>query len=73
MEASKKKRCGLDEALEDIQARRVYNAKDVDDLFEQILGNASHKCCLEEALEEARTGKVSTYNSVDEYFEQIGS
>lgn len=33
-----KKICGLDEALEDIKAGRVYKAKDVDDLFKHILG-----------------------------------
>lgn len=29
---------GLDKALEDVKAGRVYKAKDVDDLFKQILG-----------------------------------
>lgn len=29
---------GLDKALEDVEAGRVYKAKDVDDLFKQILG-----------------------------------
>lgn len=35
---SKTKKSGLDEALEDVKAGRVYKAKDVDDLFKQILG-----------------------------------
>jgi len=35
---SRTKKCGLDEALEDVKAGRVYHAKDVDDLFKQILG-----------------------------------
>lgn len=34
---SKTKKCGLDKALEDVEAGRVYKAKDVDDLFRQIL------------------------------------
>lgn len=29
---------GLDKALEDVKSGRVYKAKDVDDLFKQILG-----------------------------------
>ena len=29
---------GLDKALEDVEAGRIYKAKDVDDLFKQILG-----------------------------------
>lgn len=29
-------KCGLDEALEDVAAGRVYKAKDVDELFKQI-------------------------------------
>lgn len=32
------KKCGLDEALEDVKAGRVYKAKNVDDLFEQLMG-----------------------------------
>lgn len=36
--ARTKKLCELDEALEDIKAGRVYAAKDVDDMFKQILG-----------------------------------
>ena len=32
-------RSGLDKALEDVEAGRVYKAKDVDDLFKQIFGN----------------------------------
>lgn len=34
----KKAKCGLDEALEDIEAGRVYEAKSTDDLFKKILG-----------------------------------
>lgn len=34
----KKAKCGLDEALEDVKAGRVYHAKSTDDLFQQILG-----------------------------------
>ena len=33
-----KSKAGLDKALEDVEAGRVYKAKDVDDLFKQILG-----------------------------------
>lgn len=32
------RKTGLDKALEDVEAGRVYKAKDVDDLFTQILG-----------------------------------
>ena len=33
-----KKRCGLDEALEDVKAGRVHTAESTEDLFKQILG-----------------------------------
>lgn len=33
---SKVKKSGLDEALEDVEAGRVYKAKSVEDLFEQL-------------------------------------
>ncbi|MDE7150189.1 MAG: response regulator [Bacteroidales bacterium] len=33
-----KRKSGLDEALEDVKARRVYHADSVDDMFKQILG-----------------------------------
>ena len=32
-----KPKSGLDKALDDVKAGRVYKAKDVDDLFKQIL------------------------------------
>ena len=32
------RRTGLDEAIEDIDAGRVYNAESVDDMMKQILG-----------------------------------
>ena len=35
---TRKRKTGLDEAYEDIQAGRVHTAKNVDDLFKQILG-----------------------------------
>lgn len=39
MKAMKKvRKTGLDEALEDIKAGRVYHAESVDDMFKQILG-----------------------------------
>ena len=34
----KKKKCGLEEALEDVKEGRVYHAASVDDMFNQILG-----------------------------------
>ena len=34
---AKSKKCGLDEALDDVKAGRVYKAKDVDDLFNQLM------------------------------------
>ncbi len=35
---SKTKRCGLDEALEDVEQGRVYKADSVEDMMKQILG-----------------------------------
>lgn len=35
---SNSKKNGLDKAIEDVEAGRIYKAKNVDDLFEQILG-----------------------------------
>ena len=32
------KQNGLDKAIEDVKAGRIHEAKDVDDLFNQILG-----------------------------------
>ena len=34
----KSRKNGLDKAIEDVEAGRIYKAKNVDDLFEQILG-----------------------------------
>lgn len=34
----KEKKCGLDEALEDVKAGRVYHANSVEDMMKQILG-----------------------------------
>ena len=31
-------RCGIDRALEDVAAGRIFHAEDTDDLFNQILG-----------------------------------
>lgn len=36
--SSVKSMSGLDKALEDVRCGRVHHAKNVDDLFEQILG-----------------------------------
>ena len=33
---TKSKKCGLDEALEDVEAGRVYQAKNVDDFFRKM-------------------------------------
>lgn len=38
MPKARRRKTGLDAALEDIKAGRVYHAKDVDDLFKQCLG-----------------------------------
>lgn len=35
---SRKKKCGLEEALEDVKAGRVHHAESVDDMFKQVLG-----------------------------------
>ncbi len=32
----RKRKTGLDEAIEDVKAGRVFHAKDVDDLFRQL-------------------------------------
>lgn len=34
----KKRMCGLDRALKDVEEGRVYHASSVDDMFKQILG-----------------------------------
>lgn len=34
--SASKRKTGLDEALEDVAAGRVYHAKNVDDLFQQL-------------------------------------
>ena len=36
--AKRKKKCGLEEALEDVKEGKVYHATSVDDMFRQILG-----------------------------------
>ena len=36
--AVRKRKSGLEEAYEDVKADRIHHAKDVDDLFQQILG-----------------------------------
>lgn len=38
MPKTRRRKTGLDAALKDIKAGRVYHAKDVDDLFKQCLG-----------------------------------
>lgn len=38
VEVTTSKKSGLDAALEEIEKGKVYKAKDVDDLFQQILG-----------------------------------
>ena len=35
---SKRKKCGLDEALDDVKAGRVHRADSIDDMFKQVLG-----------------------------------
>lgn len=34
----KEKKCGLDEALEDVKAGRVYHAESTEDLMKQLFG-----------------------------------
>ena len=34
----KEKKCGLDEALEDVKAGRVYHAESTEDMMKQIFG-----------------------------------
>lgn len=38
IQTRKEKKCGLDEALEDVKAGRVYHAESTKDLMQQILG-----------------------------------
>ena len=38
IKARKEKKCGLDEALEDVKAGRVYHAESTEDLMKQIFG-----------------------------------
>lgn len=38
MKVRKEQKCGLDEALEDVKAGRVYHADSTEDLIKQILG-----------------------------------
>lgn len=38
MPTKEKPKKGLDKALDDVKAGRVYKAKDTEDLFKQILG-----------------------------------
>lgn len=35
---SKVRKCGLDEAIEDVNAGRIQHADSVDDMFKQVLG-----------------------------------
>lgn len=35
---AKKKKCGLDEALDDVKSGRVHHADNVDDMLKQVLG-----------------------------------
>ena len=34
----KEKKCGLDEALEDVKAGRIYHAESTEDMMKQIFG-----------------------------------
>ena len=36
--AKKKKKCGLEEALDDVKAGRIHRAGNVDEMFQQVLG-----------------------------------
>lgn len=36
--SQKKRKCGMDEAVDDIREGRVYKADSVEDMFKQILG-----------------------------------
>lgn len=38
VKSTTKKKCGLEEALDDVKARRVHRAENVDDMFQQVLG-----------------------------------
>lgn len=38
VKSSTKKKCGLEEALDDVKAGRVHRAENVDEMFQQVLG-----------------------------------
>ena len=38
----KKRMCGLDRALKDVEEGRVYHAESVDDMFKQIFRDGNH-------------------------------
>lgn len=38
VKSTTKKRCGLEEALDDVKNGRVHSAENVDDMFQQVLG-----------------------------------
>lgn len=38
VKTTKKKKCGLEEAIDDVKAGKVHLAENVDDMFQQILG-----------------------------------
>jgi hypothetical protein len=39
---TQKRKCALEESMEDIEMGRVYKAKDVEDLFRQLETNYKH-------------------------------
>ncbi len=67
--AQKTRRCGLDEALEDIKQGRIHKADSVEDFFakmEEIL-NADTL----EAIRQVKEGEVTYYNSADELIQKM--
>ncbi len=38
VKSSTKKKCGLEEALDDVKAGKIHHAENVDKMFQQVLG-----------------------------------
>ncbi len=38
VKSTTKKKCGFEEALDDVKAGRVHRAENVDEMFQQVLG-----------------------------------
>lgn len=75
MKAKKRRKTGLDRALEDVKAGRIHRYDSVEDLFSKIEKEptkpAKKMSELEKAVREVERGEVWEYDSVDDMFNQI--